>query len=107
MEPAAAAVLSGRWQDGLAGLLAGRRRHRRPQLPGWREQTYATPMPAEDYPKDAFVTVTLEVPLHGRIMVREQGSRRARVLWECQHDHATGEEAAACAGREIGRSGRV
>jgi hypothetical protein len=60
-------------------------------------------MPAEDYPSDAFVTVTLELPLHGRIMVREEGSRRARVLWECQHDHATGEEAAACAGREIGR----
>jgi hypothetical protein len=64
-------------------------------------------MPAEDYPKDAFVTVTLELPLHGRIVVREEGSRRARLLWECQHDHATGEEAAACAGREIGRSGRT
>jgi hypothetical protein len=38
---------------------------------------------------------------------REEGSRRARVLWECEHDHATGEEAAACAGREIGRRGRV
>jgi hypothetical protein len=31
---------------------------------------YATIMAAEDYPNDAFVTVTLELPLHGRIMVR-------------------------------------
>jgi hypothetical protein len=53
------------------------------------------------------VTVTLELPLHGRIVVREESSRRTRVLWEYEHDHATGEEAAACAGREIGRSGRV
>jgi hypothetical protein len=67
---------------------------------------YPDVMPAEDYPKDAFVSVTLELPLQGRILVREEGSRRACVLWEC-HDHATDEEAAACAGQEIGRSGRT
>jgi hypothetical protein len=68
---------------------------------------HATPIPPEDYPSDAFVTVTLGLPMHGRIVVREEGSRRTRVLWECEHDHARGEEAAACAGREIGRSERT
>jgi hypothetical protein len=65
---------------------------------------YDTAMPPEDYPKDAFVTIA-GPPLRGRIMAWEEGSRNARVLWECQHDHVTSEEAAACAGREIGRSG--
>jgi len=64
-------------------------------------------MAVEDYPNDAFVAVTLELPLHRRIMVREEGSRRARLLWQCEQEHVTGEEAAACAGREIGWSGRV
>jgi hypothetical protein len=63
-------------------------------------------MSAEDYAKDAFVTIA-GPPLRGRIMAWVEGSRNARVLWECEHEHATSEEAAACAGREIGRSGRT
>jgi hypothetical protein len=52
------AALSG----AASGSPAGLHRH--------HERMYATIMAAEDYPNDAFVTVTLELPLHGRIMVR-------------------------------------
>ena len=65
---------------------------------------WATPA-VSDYPPGAFVTVSIEFPHHGRIVVREEG--KTRVLWECDHDHPTGVEASACAGQEIGRSGRT
>jgi hypothetical protein len=58
-----------------------------------------------DYPNDTFVTIRLEFPHHGRLVIQEDG--KTRVLRECEHDHPTGTEAAACAGREIGRSGRT
>jgi hypothetical protein len=57
------------------------------------------------FPNGAYVTVTIQPPHHGRIVIQEEG--RTRVLWECEHDHATGIEASACAGHEIGRSGRT
>lgn len=59
----------------------------------------------KSYPPGSFVTVSIEAPHQGRIMIREEG--KTRVLWECQHQHPTGVEASACAGREIGRSGRT
>ncbi len=64
-------------------------------------------MGADDYPNGPFVAVTVEPPFHGRILAWEDGRRDARLLWECEHDHPAGPEAAACAGREIGRSGRT
>jgi len=56
------------------------------------------------YPNGSFVTISMETPHRGRIVIQEGNIHR--VLWECAHDHATGAEASACAGEEIGRSGR-
>jgi hypothetical protein len=69
------------------------------------EQLFARVNPM-DYPNGTFVSFTLELPHHGQLVVRDDESMgRHRVLWTCQHDHPTGAEASACAGREIGRDG--
>lgn len=57
------------------------------------------------YPPGSFVAISIQHPHRGRILIQEEGKHR--VLWECDHDHLTGAEAAACAGQEIGRSGRT
>ena len=63
-------------------------------------------MDREEYPPGTFVTVSMEYPHHGQLRVHQLNGP-SRVLWECEHAHPTGEEAAACAGREIGRDGKT
>jgi hypothetical protein len=60
-----------------------------------------------DYPNGTYVSFTLEPPYHGQLVVHDESTRRHRVLWTCEHDHPTGPEASACAGREVGRDGML
>ena len=59
------------------------------------------------YPRGTFVVVIIDgAALHGQLVIQEKYMGPERVLWTCPHDHSSGEEAAACAGREIGRDGK-
>jgi hypothetical protein len=62
------------------------------------------------YPGASFCSTTLEPPHHGLItghVPAERSRYREVVLWRCDHDHATAEEAIACAGAECGMDGKT